>query len=147
MHIIIYVLLPFLIYFIWTKVLTMYFRLIYYRRQGMPCAHIPWPLLGNIPRLFGYFTSKDIFAESPMMEYYKDAFKGKKVPGAFVDFLGYNESIFFSDPEMINEIYVTKNKYFEKHPKFQRIQNRLLGGSILFSESTELWAKKRKSLS
>jgi cytochrome P450 len=58
-----------------------------------------------------------------------------------------NSCIVLCSPETVNECFVTKNKYFDKHPKFRIMQKPLLGDSVLFSESTELWSKKRKSLS
>jgi cytochrome P450 len=45
----------------------------------------------------------------------------------------------FSDPELINEIYVTKNKYFDKHHFGHNIFKRIVGESILFSKSTDLY--------
>ena len=51
------------------------------------------------------------------------------------------------DPEMVNELYVTKNKYFDKGDKFYRIWHMLFGESILMTKSNELWSIKRKHIS
>ena len=51
------------------------------------------------------------------------------------------------DPEMVNELYVAKNKYFDKSDKFYRIWHMLFGESILMTKSNELWAVKRKHIS
>lgn len=64
-----------------------------------------------------------------------------------MDFRTQDGALTFSDPEMVNDIYVTKNRYFDKHPRSKWILQRLAGESIFFSKSDELWAKKRKSLS
>ncbi len=53
----------------------------------------------------------------------------------------------FRDPEMLQEIYVTKNKYFDKHPYLKGIFFPLLGESTLFESSNQSWATKRKVLS
>ena len=48
---------------------------------------------------------------------------------------------------MVNELYVSKNKYFEKADKAKNVFLQLFGNSILFDKSNELWATKRKHLS
>jgi len=48
---------------------------------------------------------------------------------------------------MLEELYVTKNKYFDKHTRIYNITKPMLGDSILMSRSTEIWSKKRKVLS
>lgn len=52
-----------------------------------------------------------------------------------------------SDPYLLEELYITKNKYFDKHPRVGYLYEPCLGESILFSRSSELWSKKRKSMS
>jgi cytochrome P450 len=48
---------------------------------------------------------------------------------------------------MLNELYVTKNKYFDKHPRIGKMYYPFMGDSILFARNNELWAKKRKVMS
>jgi cytochrome P450 len=48
---------------------------------------------------------------------------------------------------MVNELYVSKNKYFDKHPRIGQVLHPLLGDSTLFSRNDETWSKKRKALS
>ena len=38
----------------------------------------------------------------------------EKVPGVVGIYNGFAPTLFISDVEMINELYVTKNKYFDK---------------------------------
>ncbi len=42
---------------------------------------------------------------------------------------------------------MSKNKYFDKHPKTAEIFSRLTGDSILFAKSDIQWQQKRKALS
>ena len=42
---------------------------------------------------------------------------------------------------------MTKNKYFDKYPRTKNLLFELMGNSLLFENSNELWSKKRKSLS
>ena len=62
-------------------------------------------------------------------------------------FNGPAPTIVVNDPEVVNELYVTKNKYVDKHEKFHNILKGFFGNSILFSPSTEQWAIRRKHLS
>jgi hypothetical protein len=48
---------------------------------------------------------------------------------------------------MVDEIYVKKNKYFDKYHMTKNLLYPLMGDSILLSESSESWSNKRKSLS
>jgi cytochrome P450 len=48
---------------------------------------------------------------------------------------------------MVNELYMSKNKYFDKHDLVKEVMKRLMGDSILLSRSTEEWSKKRKIMS
>lgn len=70
-----------------------------------------------------------------------------KVPKIVATYLGRKGLLTINDPEVLNEIYVTMNKFIDKHPKTQRVLKSLTGDSILFNPSNELWAQKRKHLS
>jgi len=48
---------------------------------------------------------------------------------------------------MLEELYVGKNKFFDKHPRVQEMFYPSIHDSALFAKSDELWAKKRKTLS
>ncbi len=50
-------------------------------------------------------------------------------------------------PEPAEDLFLTKNKYFDKHPRTAKFYSRLTGDSILFAKSDLLWQQKRKSLS
>lgn len=55
--------------------------------------------------------------------------------------------IIVTDPEVLNDLYMSKNKYFEKAEKMRRVfGNGFIGDSILFSASDEIRAAKRKRL-
>lgn len=50
-------------------------------------------------------------------------------------------------PEAVQELFLTKNKYFDKHPKSSMTSQRMIGDSILFAQSDLMWQQKRKALS
>ena len=51
------------------------------------------------------------------------------------------------DPYLIEETFVRNNKFLTKNSVLKNIVYDLMGESILMSESTEEWSKKRKVLS
>jgi cytochrome P450 len=50
-------------------------------------------------------------------------------------------------PEPCEELFQSKNKYFDKHPRSITIAKKLFGDSILFAKSDIMWQSKRKALS
>ena len=52
-----------------------------------------------------------------------------------------------NDPEVVNDILILKHRLVDKNDKFKRGLKRFIGQSILFENSTDLWAEKRKHLS
>ena len=51
------------------------------------------------------------------------------------------------DPAVVEAMYTTKNKYFDKHPLIKDLCYPLIGDSILFAETTQDWKKSRKAMS
>lgn len=72
---------------------------------------------------------------------------GNRLPPMFTAFGSAVGMIVVADPEIVTELYHTKNKYFEKSSKFRRqMTDGFIGQSILFSPSDDLWALKRKRI-
>ncbi len=72
---------------------------------------------------------------------------GSKIPKIYGIFNSFEPTLYIKDPDMLNEISTTKNKYFDKHPALKNIFAPLIKNSIIFDESNQLWATKRKTLS
>ncbi len=145
MNLLLIILAPLFLYFIY-KTIYLYYNVYYYGSQGIPLLRFPLPIVGNLPIFLKHLKNLDKYSLRPLVETFKREFKGK-VPGIFIDFRTHCGTITFSDPELINEIYITKNKYFDKHIKTKTRVERLVKNGILLSQSNELWAKKRKRLS
>jgi cytochrome P450 len=61
---------------------------------------------------------------------------------------GPNEPyLHISDPKIVQELYTTNNKYFDKHPIVRDVTMRLLGNSILFADTDREWRKRRTAFS
>lgn len=54
--------------------------------------------------------------------------------------------ILISDPNVVEAMYTTKNKYFNKHPHIKDLTMCLLGKSILLAETSQEWKEARKTL-
>jgi hypothetical protein len=50
---------------------------------------------------------------------------------------GFETYLLISDPELLDEIYVVKNKYFDKHPQMNNVANPLLGDNVILEPSGE----------
>ena len=61
--------------------------------------------------------------------------------------LGSTVALVVNRPEPCEELFLTKNKYFDKHPNSAEFLKRMIGNSILFAKSDIHWQQKRKSLS
>jgi hypothetical protein len=44
-----------------------------------------------------------------------------------------------NSPEIVEELFLTKNKYFDKHWKAAKLFSRLIGDSIVFAKSDIKW--------
>jgi cytochrome P450 len=60
---------------------------------------------------------------------------------------GTTVSLIINRPEPCEDLFLTKNKYFDKHPNSAEMLERLTGNSILFAKSDIQWQQKRKALS
>ena len=49
-----------------------------------------------------------------------------------VSFDASTPNLIINDPEIVNEVYVTYNKYFDKCEQIQEMYSTLLGDSIVF---------------
>jgi hypothetical protein len=108
-----------LLYFLYEKVFKLYYKYWYFTRQGIPCIGLPVPLLGNLLTLKKALKNMTPYSKSPSEEYWNMVF-GPKIPKLFLDFRNPEGILVVSDPETVNELYITKNKYFDKNEKSKR---------------------------
>ena len=76
----------------------------------------------------------------------KEDFPGKR-PAVIGIYNGFVPTLFINDPEMVNDLYVSKNKYFDKEEQSRNVFFPLMGDTILFAPSTEEWSLRRKAVS
>mmetsp|Transcript_25634 Transcript_25634/g.19392 ORF Transcript_25634/g.19392 Transcript_25634/m.19392 type:complete len:97 (-) Transcript_25634:195-485(-) len=93
----------------------MYYKYYYYSSQGMSMFPVPIPVLGNVLDLRASLKRATGTFPHPALAALHTFFKGKMPPAA-CDFRFPDGVITFSDPELVNEIYLAKNKFYDKHP-------------------------------
>ena len=64
-----------------------------------------------------------------------------------ISFVTNGAGLAIGDVKVIEAMYTTKNKYFDKHPLIKDLAMPLTGDSILFTETSETWRKERKAMS
>ncbi|CDW85751.1 cytochrome p450 [Stylonychia lemnae] len=133
-------------YLLYEKVFKFYYFYWYYKRQGLKSTAFPMPFVGNLFKLKHVFETSDKYSLTPFEEYWKRQF-GDDVPPVFSDHRIPEGSVVFSDPNYVNDVFTTKSRYMEKHPKFHRLVWNLFRDSVFFVKSTETWVEKRKHLS
>ena len=62
-------------------------------------------------------------------------------------FITNGAALSIQDPNVVGELYTTKNKYFDKHPLVKDVSLCLTGESILFAETNKDWKDSRKAMS
>ena len=74
-------------------------------------------------------------------EFVEDTYmKGKKEVAPFVGLvMGSTVALVVNRPEPCEDLFLTKNKYFDKHPNSADLFKRMLGNSILFAKSDIHW--------
>lgn len=133
-------------YFLWHYVFKMYYRYWFYTRQGVPCVSFPLPVIGNQISFIRTVMKLDKrHARFPHIEYWHNCF-GKKMPKMMIDFRTPNGTLIVNDPHIVNELYVGKNKFFDRHYRERQVGELMIGDAILFSKSTVQWAEKRKHI-
>jgi cytochrome P450 len=71
---------------------------------------------------------------------------GSELPGLFLDTKMSNPILVVSDPDLVEEIYGSKNTFFDRSYVGERFFKHILHSSILAATSNGTWAIKRKIL-
>ena len=135
-----------IIYFFVSRLSYQYYKLWFYTRQGVKVLPKCMPLVGHMPTMAYMLMTKDSL-EAPLLRVLDQFSYDKKKPSISCLFFSFMPTLIINDPLILEELYVTKNKYFDKHDLIKDVMKRLMGDSILLSKSTEEWSKKRKAMS
>ena len=97
------------------------------------------PFIGSYGDLGKYAK---VAKNHPLVDFCQDTFffKNKvRVPDMVGLALSTNICLIVNRPEPAEEIFLTKNKYFDKHPTTGQLFKRVAGDSIVFARSDLLW--------
>lgn len=75
---------------------------------------VPLPVFGNAFKIVKTMGRLNMFTKYPIVEFMEDCF-GPKIPKLLMFVISVSPLIAIADPEIVNELYITKNKYFDKH--------------------------------
>ena len=121
----------------------------FYRGQGEDVCKIAEghaPLIGNFYLMLwsAYKSWKEGDNYFVMTHAYDFASRNT---GTAVMFITNEAGLLIRDVKVVEAMYTTKNKYFDKHPLVKDLSMCMTGESILFAETTEDWRKSRKAMS
>lgn len=125
-----------LVYLVYTRAIRMYIKRSYYERQGVVFAKGMVPVLGHLPRfkhqLDTYGTN-----EHPWRTTIREDMGSHKLPKVIGMFNSFEPTFYITDPEMMSEAYLAKNRHFDKHEGVSNALYTLTGENVFFMKSTE----------
>lgn len=142
-------LIVFALYLFYWRVFDYLCALWFYKRQGRDVIRASdWhlPLVGNA-YMIAWSTNKseregdNYFVLKHWIDYMMDQCDN------CVSWLSNLPSLCVGDVKVVEAMYTTKNKYFDKHPSTCDLAFCLTGDSILFSHTTDEWRTSRKAIS
>ncbi|TNV80087.1 hypothetical protein FGO68_gene16754 [Halteria grandinella] len=123
----------------------------FYRKQGIPFHYnINLPIVGSFKSVKEYQKEYNP-TNHPFIGWIKHHYfpneEESKVPPFVGLLLGSKLRLMVNRPEIVEEMLITQNKYYDKHPGTAGIIDFVVGKSILFAESDLQWQQKRKVIS
>ena len=94
-----------------------------------------WPILGMLPRIFKIYQERTT-EELALFRLARDDF-GSDIPPMYFHFRGCEVALFITDPHLLEEVYVKNGKYLDKYYLVRDLIGPIVGGSIIFANSTE----------
>ena len=123
----------------------------FYRAQGKDVCQVQeyyLPVLGNsIMMAWSAYKSYKEGDNYFFMHHYFEYMTKTRKARSFAGFVTNQPGLCISDVKVVEAMYTTKNKYFDKHPLTKDLSQCLTGDSILFAPTSENWRSSRKAIS
>lgn len=120
----------------------------YYESQGVTVIRNTAPFLGSFIAIAGELWQKrDPSDNKFVVTRLADEIIGSNNSVTALYFADSDPMLHISDPKIVQDLYTTNNKFFDKHPIVRTAALRLLGNSILFADTNEEWKKRRTAFS
>lgn len=129
------------------RVILFSYNYYFYHKQGVPFVKPMYPMIGNFLAVIQKMRASPKEDFVPFTPIIKENY-GNANPPAILGFMMSSQPVLvINSGAALTDIYLTKNKYFDKDP-IGRVQfSSLFGDSIVLAKSDELWSRKRKILS
>jgi hypothetical protein len=129
----------FLYFIVWKRIIKMYYVYWFYRRQGIPCVGFPLPVIGNMLTFLKVRRMQNHYSKTPLEDYFTYAFGPGKLPPVFLDMRDPRGILVVTDPKYMEDLYIFKNKFFDKADKERRTYSSWFGDSFFYAVSNEKW--------
>jgi len=119
----------------------------YYENQKDVVIMPGWvPILGNALTLNNELEKSKKLGDNlhPTFRPLKESIGFKQ--GTFIIFRGHCMNLVINHVKIIQDLYVTHNRYFDKDPLIRGLVREMTGKSILFADSNESWRARRHAL-
>lgn len=129
-----------LYYIVYLRIIRMYYLYWYYTRQGIPCVGFPLPVIGNLNLFLKALYGMNAKSRTPLEDYFDNIYPpGTKMPPIFLDMRDHRGIVVVTDPTYVDELYVAKNRFFEKADKERDAYFRWFGDSFFYAKSDKRW--------
>jgi hypothetical protein len=126
-------------FIVWERIIKMYYIYWFYLKQGIPCVGFPLPVVGNLLTFLKVQRRRNHYSKTPLEDYFTYVFGKGKLPPVFLDMRDPRGIIVVTDPKYVDELYIAKNKFFDKADKERRVYYSWFGESIFHAKSNEAW--------
>ncbi|CDW71064.1 cytochrome p450 [Stylonychia lemnae] len=132
-------------YFVWDRYFRVKLRINFYEKQGIqfPAGFVP--IFGSYPKIMK-FMEQHTTNKYPIIDFINYA-QGENPPIYTGMVFGKQMCIMINRHEPLQDLFISKNKFFDKNPFSANLLKQTLGDSHVFLKTNELWAKKRKVIS
>ena len=143
---------------LWFGLYIFYYRVVdylhavwFYSRQGKDVAIITprfMPIFGNLFNILQSYKQSAVEGDNyHVLKHMIDETVPVGSRASSVSFISNSAFIAVTDPNVVQELFTTKNKYFDKAPLVKDVTYCLGGEAILFTETTKQWKEARKAMS
>ena len=135
-------------YFVYTRVILFYIRKSFYEKQkNVTIVPTAYPILGILFEIVKQQEYSKLKGDNyhPSFRIMRDV--GATNAGTYVVWIGHNPVLWISDVNVIQDLYTSKNKLFDKYPLVRDATMIITGRSILFADTDAKWRARRTAIS
>ena len=129
----------FLIVFFAYRLYLQYSNYFYYKKQGIQAPKGMLPILGHLYELSKIHFKNPKAKINPLLKYicFDDPhFYENKILQVY---LNCTPTIFIRDPDLMNEIFVSKNQFIDRSELLYDLMGKILGNGIVTQKTNEDW--------